>query len=255
MSDSGHDLEDLVDDLLSQEGAFSGLALQPSYSATLDYLGIPNAIRMNASAFGTKVVLTIPSTGFAKTFTGTSPDDMEDQVEDFFEGEGAEELAKFSKRPLPARRSRCSTAIRARRPRCSRAARSTASGSARCARARATAGSAGRVGALRSRGRGGRRRDRRRRIRLALRRPTARSRSVATSSRASGVVPLAARPVPQLRRRRHLRRRARAGASDRGARPGEGQPVRWVLTPVVQAGGRRLARPARRVGSWWAAAA
>jgi hypothetical protein len=95
LSDSGHDLEDLVDDFLSQEGAFSGLALQPSYSATLDYLGIPNAMQMQASTFGNQVVLSIPSTGFTKIFTGTSPDDVEDQVEDFFEDDGAEELAKF----------------------------------------------------------------------------------------------------------------------------------------------------------------
>lgn len=95
VSDSGHKLEDLVDDFLSQEGAFSGLALQPTYTATLDYLGIPNAMRMQASVFGSQVVLSIPSTGFTKTFTGTSPDDVEDQVEDFFEDDGAEELAKF----------------------------------------------------------------------------------------------------------------------------------------------------------------
>ena len=50
---------------------------------------------MQASAFGTQVVLSIPSTGFSKTFTGTSPDDVEDQVEDFFEDDGAKELAKF----------------------------------------------------------------------------------------------------------------------------------------------------------------
>jgi hypothetical protein len=95
LRDSGHDVADLVDDFLSQEGVFSGLTLQPSYSATLDYLGIPNAIRMDATAFGTQVVLAIPSTGFSTTFTGTSPDDIENQVEDFFEGDGADELAEF----------------------------------------------------------------------------------------------------------------------------------------------------------------
>src|SRR5258705_11476414 len=65
VADSGHDLENLVDDFLTQRGAFSGLALQPTYSATLDYLGIPNAIQLQAAAFGTQVVLTIPSTGFS----------------------------------------------------------------------------------------------------------------------------------------------------------------------------------------------
>ena len=93
--DSGHDLEQPVDDLLLRRGAFSGLALQPSYTATLDYLGIPDAMRMQASAFGTQVVLSIPSTGFSRTFTGVSPGDIENQVENFFEDDGAKELAKF----------------------------------------------------------------------------------------------------------------------------------------------------------------
>jgi hypothetical protein len=93
--DSGHDVEQLVDDLLTQEGAFSGLAVQPAYDATLDYLGIHKAMVMSASAFGTSVVLSIPSTGFSRTFTGTSPNDVENQVEDFLKDDGARQLAKF----------------------------------------------------------------------------------------------------------------------------------------------------------------
>jgi hypothetical protein len=95
LRDSGHDVGDLVDDFLSQQGAFSGLALQPSYSATLDYLGIADAFRLDATAFGTQVVLSIPSTGFTRTFTGTSPEEIESQIENFFEGDGVEELAEF----------------------------------------------------------------------------------------------------------------------------------------------------------------
>jgi hypothetical protein len=95
VSDSGHDLGNLVDDFLTQQGAFGGLALQPAYAATLDYLGIPNAMQLQATAFGTQVVLSIPSTGFSKTFTGATPDAVENQVEDFFKNDGAKELAKF----------------------------------------------------------------------------------------------------------------------------------------------------------------
>jgi hypothetical protein len=95
LRDSGHDVVELVDALLNQQGVFSGLTLQPSYSAALDYLGIADAIRMDATAFGTQVVLSIPSTGFARSFTGTSPADVEEQVEDFFEHDGADELAEF----------------------------------------------------------------------------------------------------------------------------------------------------------------
>jgi hypothetical protein len=98
VTDSGHDVEKLVDDFLSHEGAFSALALQPNYSGALEYIGIANAFTMQASAFGTQVVLRIPSTGFAKTFTGASPGAVQDQVKDFFEGAGAHELAKFLKK-------------------------------------------------------------------------------------------------------------------------------------------------------------
>src|SRR5262245_31443002 len=86
--DSGHDVERLVDDFLSHEGPFSALALQPSYSGTLDYLGITDAFTVQASAFGSQVVIRIPSTGFAHTFTGTSPDAVQNQVKDYFEGPG-----------------------------------------------------------------------------------------------------------------------------------------------------------------------
>ncbi|HKA14214.1 MAG TPA: hypothetical protein VKH41_04285 [Myxococcota bacterium] len=95
VTDSGHDVQGLVDDLLSHDGPFRALGLQPNYSATLDYLGIANAVTMQASAFGTQVVVAIPRTGFAKTFTGATPNDVQNQVENFFEGSGAHELAKF----------------------------------------------------------------------------------------------------------------------------------------------------------------
>jgi hypothetical protein len=95
VSDSGHDVTELVDDFLSHEGKFAALGLQPSYAATLDYLGMRSAMTMQASAFGQQVVLRIPSTGFSRTFTGTSPQDVQNQVEDFFEGSGAHQLARF----------------------------------------------------------------------------------------------------------------------------------------------------------------
>jgi hypothetical protein len=95
VTDSGHDVTGLVDDFLSHEGAFSALARKPSYTGSLEYLGISNAFTMQASAFGTQVVLSIPSTGFTKTFTGASPGAVRDQVKDFFEGAGAHELARF----------------------------------------------------------------------------------------------------------------------------------------------------------------
>jgi len=93
--DSGHDVEDLVSDFLLRRGAFSGFALQPTSTATLDYLGVANAVRISSSGFGTQVVLQIPSTGFSRTFVGTSPADVQNQIEHFFEHGGSGEVAKF----------------------------------------------------------------------------------------------------------------------------------------------------------------
>jgi hypothetical protein len=98
VADSGHDAAALIEDALSQQGAFGALALQPSYGASLEYIGIADAITLQASSFGTQVVLGIPSTGFSKTFTGATPDAVQVQVRDFFEGAGADELARFQKK-------------------------------------------------------------------------------------------------------------------------------------------------------------
>src|SRR5258706_1541003 len=95
VADSGHDATALVDDLLSHEGKFAALTLQPSYTASLDYIGIPNAVTMQASAFGQQVVLAIPSTGFSRTFIGTNPAAVQQQVKDFCEGSGAHQLARL----------------------------------------------------------------------------------------------------------------------------------------------------------------
>jgi hypothetical protein len=90
--EAGHDLEEIVDDFILRRGAFGGLPL--SADGTLDYLGVANAIRFTAAS-PNNVVVSIPSTGFSRAFVGTSPDDVEDQIEEFFEDDGADELAEF----------------------------------------------------------------------------------------------------------------------------------------------------------------
>jgi hypothetical protein len=90
--DEGHDVEDLVDDFILRQGAFSGLPA--ASTARLDYMGVHDAILFQAIT-PNAVTVQIPSTGFARTFVGTSPSDVEDQIEDFFEDDGAHELAKF----------------------------------------------------------------------------------------------------------------------------------------------------------------
>ena len=92
---SGSNFIDLVDDVLSQEGDFEDLESRTEYAISLDYLGISDAIQIDAEDNGRRITLRIPSTGLSKVFVGTSADDVEDQVEDFFEESGSDELAEF----------------------------------------------------------------------------------------------------------------------------------------------------------------
>lgn len=92
---SGSNFIDLVDDVLSQDGEFSDLSSTANYTVGIDYLGILDAFQFDASLMGQSVTLTIPSTGFSRTFTGTSADDIENQVQDFLESDGANQLANF----------------------------------------------------------------------------------------------------------------------------------------------------------------
>ena len=93
--DSGNNFIDLVDDMLSQSGNFADLATTPNYTLEVDYLGVARAFRFDAQATGTTVTLTIPSTGFSRVFVGSSADDIQDQLEDFLKEDGANALADF----------------------------------------------------------------------------------------------------------------------------------------------------------------
>ena len=91
---SGSSLPDLVDDLVSREnefGAFEGEA----FTASLDYGRVREAIRFQQNATGTSATVTIPSTGFSRTFTGDNEREVRDQIRDFLLKEGAKEYARF----------------------------------------------------------------------------------------------------------------------------------------------------------------
>jgi hypothetical protein len=90
-----HDLPRLVKDLVKQEGAFSSLGLLPAYSGSLDYLGIADAVLVDATLFGLQVQLQIPSTGATETFTGATLDEVEDQVENWLKEGATDEWADF----------------------------------------------------------------------------------------------------------------------------------------------------------------
>src|SRR5580700_6782820 len=72
VSASGNNLPDLAENLVETKGQFATLAGQ-SFGADLRYGGLNNAFVYSQNAAGTSSTLSIPSIGFTKTFTGTTP--------------------------------------------------------------------------------------------------------------------------------------------------------------------------------------
>jgi hypothetical protein len=91
---SGSSMVDLVQNLIKAQGDFAGFQNQ-SYNAALNYGAIPNAIQFQSNAAGTSATLSIPSTGFTRTFTGTTRQQVLDQIRDFLIKDGSTEYSKF----------------------------------------------------------------------------------------------------------------------------------------------------------------
>jgi hypothetical protein len=85
---------DLVQDLIKAQGDFAAFQNQ-SFNAALDYGSIPGAIQFQSNSTGTSATLSIPSTGFTRTFTGTTRQQVLDQIRDFLIKDGATEYARF----------------------------------------------------------------------------------------------------------------------------------------------------------------
>ena len=88
------DIIDLIEDLIETEGAFeqfNGI----DTNASLTYGGVPDTFLFDVSGDGRTVTLSFPITGFSRTFTGDDADDVEEQIEEFFEEDGAEEYARL----------------------------------------------------------------------------------------------------------------------------------------------------------------
>lgn len=85
---------DVVESLINNTGDFQSLSTR-DFDAALTYGGVPHAI--NFSVTGNQATLTIPSTGFSRTFNGASRHDVENQIEDFLEKDGLNEYSKFLK--------------------------------------------------------------------------------------------------------------------------------------------------------------
>jgi hypothetical protein len=93
-SASGSNLIALAESALDRENQFQSLVGQP-FTAALAYGGVGNAIVFESNGPGTSVTLRIPSTGFERTFTGGSQEDVEQRIEDFLREDGAGEYAAF----------------------------------------------------------------------------------------------------------------------------------------------------------------
>jgi len=90
----GRNIIDLTNHLINQEDQFTVLASQ-GFSGTLTYGGVPNAAVFTENAAHTQATLTFPSTGFTRTFTGTSSSDLQTQIENFIKSDGANAYAQF----------------------------------------------------------------------------------------------------------------------------------------------------------------
>lgn len=91
---NGKDLVDLAGNLIDAEAQFAPLA-DENVSGNLRYGELNDALLFSRNASGTSATITIPSTGFSRTFTGANEDEVEDQIRDFFEEDGADEYAAF----------------------------------------------------------------------------------------------------------------------------------------------------------------
>jgi len=90
----GSNLINLTDNLINEQGSFASLAGQ-NVTGTLSYGGIPNALVFTENAAQTSATITIPITGFTKTFAGTSASDLQSQIKDFLKKDAELAYAQF----------------------------------------------------------------------------------------------------------------------------------------------------------------
>src|SRR5688500_18296324 len=91
---TGDNVVDLAGNLMDAEEQFLALDNE-DVTGSLRYGGLNNAVLFTRNAAGTNATLTIPSTGFSRTFTAANEDELEDEIRDFFEQDGADAYADF----------------------------------------------------------------------------------------------------------------------------------------------------------------
>ena len=80
-------LKHFVNDLINAQGQYSTIA-GFAYAEETTFLGVGNAITFTGDAPGTTVTLAIPVIGFARTFTGSTRSDVQNQIHDFIKQNG-----------------------------------------------------------------------------------------------------------------------------------------------------------------------
>lgn len=93
-TESGSNLINLTNDLLGKKSSFSSLSGQ-GFTSSLTYAGVKNALVVSENASQTSATLTIPATGYSKTFTGTNKSSLETQIRDFIKRDGSTQYARF----------------------------------------------------------------------------------------------------------------------------------------------------------------
>ena len=83
----GSNIINLANNLINEQQQFAALAGQ-GFSASINYGGVPSAVVFTENPSQTQATLSIPLTGFTKTFTGASASDLQTQIKDFVESDG-----------------------------------------------------------------------------------------------------------------------------------------------------------------------
>jgi len=91
---TNNNLLDLTRDVVNSQNGFSALAGQP-FTAGLTWGGVQNALVLTSNASATVVTMTMPQTGFSKTFTGANSQDVQTQIKQFLEKNGPDVYAQF----------------------------------------------------------------------------------------------------------------------------------------------------------------
>jgi hypothetical protein len=94
ISAGGTNFLDFIDSLTRTVGTFQQLDGKP-YNANMTFLGVPNAISFTTNASGLSQTLRLNPIGFNRTFTGVNEDDIDNQIDAFFEKEGLSTISAF----------------------------------------------------------------------------------------------------------------------------------------------------------------